>query len=277
MAARPGRSTDPRSPASRVRGGSRTSGGGSPPGHRRHAGPRRRPSSAPAGPSTASRRPRWSDRSPRPAAPPRPCRARRSFPSHRLAASGVRDCAPQCRPLIVEPALEFRRPRDVEPGREVTPPPGQRLFPSLRGEQRPQSDRVTPDRRRIELDVTLSPGHDRALPERLPQPVERVAERMSGRIVVRLRPQERHQAVPGLGPGGLGQREVEQEREPLGLGDGRDRRVAIARLDRQSAGTRSSIMKGPAETARIGERTARRQDGDSGKVSSLFGLHIGPP
>jgi hypothetical protein len=99
---------------------------------------------------------------------------------------------------------------------------------------------------------------------------------MPRRIVVGFRPQERRQAVPGLEPGGLGQCEVEQERQTLGLGDGRDQSAAIARLDRQSAENPELDHEWAAETARIDERTARRQDGDRGKVSSGNRLHIRP-
>ena len=56
---------------------------------------------------------------------------------------------------------------------------------------------------------------------------------MPGRLVVRLGPQERHQALPRLWSGRFGEREVEQEGEQFGLGDAHGGCAAVARLDRQ--------------------------------------------
>ncbi len=123
------RSTDPRSLASRVRGGSRTRDGGSRPGRRRRGGPRRarRQLQQPHQPSRAG----LVGRVDRPGPPRGLAHAGLAVSFHLVDPSpaGVRDCAAQCRPLVVEPALEFRRARDVEAGSQVTPPPGQRLFP----------------------------------------------------------------------------------------------------------------------------------------------------
>src|SRR3954468_22462650 len=89
-----------------------------------------------------------------------------------------------------------------------------------------------------------------------------------------LGPEERHQAVPGVTPGRLGERQIQQQRQTLGLGDGRDRWAALMRLDRQRAENPEVDHEWAAETAWIEEMTAWRQDGDGGKVLSLQGLHI---
>ena len=69
--------------------------------------------------------------------------------------SRVGDATAKGGALLVEPVLELRRSRHMKTGREVTLPSGERVFPSLRVEQRSHLDRVTSDRRRVQLDVAL--------------------------------------------------------------------------------------------------------------------------
>ena len=113
------------------------------------------------------------------------------------------------------------------------------VFPPLLGQQAAHLECIAADRRRVEtqiaIHISLSPGHERRLPEGLSQAIERVAQRMTRGLVVRLGPQQGNQAVPRLGARRFGQRQIEQESKPLGLGKCDRRSVPARCVDRKSA------------------------------------------
>ena len=152
----------------------------------------------------------------RPASP-----LRSSSSTRRQAALG--DGPAEAGPLLLEPALELRRARDIEAGDQLAPPGGHGLPPPGFGQQAPHLERVAADRTQLQPDVSLPPRDERGLTQGLPERIDRVAKGVSRRFGVRLGPQQGHQAVPGLGSRGLRQGEIEQQGEPLRLGERPDR------------------------------------------------------
>ena len=94
--------------------------------------------------------------------------------------------------------------------------------------------RVAPEDALLEPHLVVRPRLDRFRADRLPQVVQRLAERPARFLRAQLRPEERHEGVPPVKPAGMRQREVGQQGQTLGLRRDQPygRRLSFEQLER---------------------------------------------
>src|SRR2546426_9049433 len=108
----------------------------------------------------------------------------RSFaPLRQLCRTAERDGL-QPGALVLEPLLELRRAADEKPFEQVAAVEVQGVGEVARLRGALELDHVAADLLGVEADVLVTSGHEHAVTERMPQPVQCLAERGAGMLLI---------------------------------------------------------------------------------------------
>src|SRR6266571_3871979 len=91
--------------------------------------------------------------------------------------------------LVFEPWLEFRRAADEESLEQVARVEVERIGQSVVFSRARELDGVAADLLWVEADVLVTSGHEHTVTERMPQPVQCLAERGAGMLLIELGPE----------------------------------------------------------------------------------------
>jgi hypothetical protein len=135
------------------------------------------------------------------------------------SAGRVEGGIPQPAPLAIQPVLDIRRPRYVEPFQKVAAVVvegfgGRSPFQIL-----PERYGVTPELRRRDTHFLLAPSDQHGLPEGPAKEMKRPPERAAGVFRIQLGPEEAEQGVAPDIAARCGDGEIGEEGESLGLLD----------------------------------------------------------
>src|SRR5216117_1082290 len=148
------------------------------------------PPSGPASSSGAATPARRAGRSAAPAgttAPLLPSR-RALAPLRQLCRTAERDGL-QPGALVLEPLLELRRAADEKPFEQVAPVEVERIGQSAHLGRARELDHVAAVSLGVEADVLVTSGHEHAVTERMPEPVQCLAQRRAGVLLIELGPE----------------------------------------------------------------------------------------
>ena len=148
--------------------------------------------------------------------PPLLHEGRRRVAHHRVQPSSLR----------LEPSLELRCVRDVEALKELALIRIERTLPIALVDGRLHRDGIAAHQLMVDAHEPVTRSDDRRLAERLPRGVQRVAERVSSSLLIRLGPEKGDQRVARMQPARPRHGEIRQHGQPARLRHERVRRVA---------------------------------------------------
>jgi len=91
--------------------------------------------------------------------------------------------------LVFEPLLELRRAADEKPFEQVAPVEIERIGQSAHHSRTLELDHVAADSLGVESDVLVTSGHEHTVTERMPEPVQCLAQRRAGMLLIELGPE----------------------------------------------------------------------------------------
>ena len=147
-----------------------------------------------------------------------PAIARGAVP-FRLPPCRLNGASPQRRPLLLQPVIEFRRGiGDEQPIQKMAVVQLQRFRASAGIACQGEGARVTPERRSVHTDLFLAARYDRGIAQLSAQEAKRLSKGAPCMGVIQLGPEVRDDGIAPPKTVRVGESEVGEERQALGLG-----------------------------------------------------------